>query len=158
MIDLQGYIQTTLDSLRPKLEEKKQTLEVYFPDDLPQVYTDPNRVMQVLTNLISNAWKYTPEGGWITVVARPVEGTVRVEVRDTGIGISDMDQAKLFTQFFRSEDPIVREEQGWGLGLNVTKRLVELLGGEIGVSSALGKGSTFWFNLPIEGPGSDGRV
>ncbi len=149
LLDLKTYLDQTLASLRPKLQEKNQTLELYAPDDLPQVYTDPNRVMQVLTNLISNAWKYTPEGGWITVVASAVDDQVRVEVRDTGIGISPEDQANLFTQFFRSEDPMVREEQGWGLGLNVTKRLVELLGGEIGVKSALSKGSTFWFTLPV---------
>ncbi len=79
---------------------------------------------------------------------------MRLEVRDTGIGISEEDQEKLFSQFFRSEDPAVREEQGWGLGLNVTKRLVELMGGKIGVRSQLGKGSTFWFTLPMNEPGT----
>jgi signal transduction histidine kinase len=149
-VSLQKYVGQVLDSLRPRLEEKGQTLEVYVPEDLPPVRADPNRVMQVLTNLVSNAWKYTPEGGWITVLARQDESQVRIEVRDTGIGISEEDQAELFKQFFRSEDQTVRDEQGWGLGLNVAKRLVELMGGTIGVQSQLGKGSTFWFAVPID--------
>jgi signal transduction histidine kinase len=74
---------------------------------------------------------------------------VQIAVADSGIGMSAEDQARLFTQFFRSENPAVREQQGWGLGLNVTRRLVELQGGEMGVTSELGKGSTFWFTLPI---------
>ncbi len=152
---LPGHIDEVLKTLSHKIEEKNQTLELYVPEDLPEVYADPNRFIQVLTNLLSNAWKYSPEGGWITVIARPAGGSVRVEVRDTGIGISEEDQEKLFSQFFRSEDPAVREEQGWGLGLNVTKRLVELMGGKIGVRSQLGKGSTFWFTLPIHEPATE---
>jgi signal transduction histidine kinase len=158
MLALDDYIQDTLDSLHPKMSEKDQTLELYIPEALPKVYTDSNRFMQVMTNLVSNAWKYTPDGGWITVVARPDGEWAKIEVRDTGIGISEEDQAQLFNQFFRSEDPAVREEQGWGLGLNVTKRLVELLGGEIGVSSTLGKGSTFWFSLPTQAPEASEEV
>jgi signal transduction histidine kinase len=106
-------------------------------------------LVQVLTNLVSNAWKYTPEGGEITIRAYPSEESIRVEVIDNGLGISPEDQAKLFTQFFRSESPEVREQVGWGLGLNVTKKLVEFMDGEIGFSSELNQGSTFWFSLPI---------
>jgi signal transduction histidine kinase len=144
-------LQETVNSLLPRIEEKNQTLEVYLAEDLPKVHADPNRFMQIVSNMMSNASKYTREGGWITVLAQPEGGVIRLEVRDTGLGISEEDQEKLFSQFFRSEDPAVREEQGWGLGLNVTKRLVELQGGEIGVESTLGKGSTFWFTLPQGG-------
>jgi signal transduction histidine kinase len=74
---------------------------------------------------------------------------IRMTVRDNGIGISPEDQQRLFSQFFRSDDSAVREQQGWGLGLNVTKSLVEAMGGKIGVESALRQGSIFWFTLPV---------
>jgi signal transduction histidine kinase/CheY-like chemotaxis protein len=145
-------IEETIHSLQHKIREKSQSLDTQLAPDLPKVYADPNRFVQILTNLLSNAWKYTPEGGRISIVAFPEGEHVRVEVRDSGIGISEEDQAKLFTQFFRSESPQVREQVGWGLGLNVTRRLVELMGGNIGVQSQLGKGSTFWFTLPVTPP------
>jgi signal transduction histidine kinase len=99
--------------------------------------------------LISNASKYTPQEGMIAITADVRAPFVRVAVADSGIGMSPDDQQKLFSQFFRSEDAHVREQQGWGLGLHVTKKLVEFFGGEIGAQSELGKGSTFWFTMPI---------
>jgi signal transduction histidine kinase len=149
LISLQDYITEAVNSLKPKIDEKGQMLTLDIPADLPQVHADPNRVVQVMNNLLSNAHKYTHTGGKITVRAFVDQDRVRVEVRDTGIGISAEDQIQLFTQFFRSEDPEVREQQGWGLGLNVAKKLVELMEGEIGMQSVFREGSTFWFTLPI---------
>lgn len=148
-LSLEKYVAEALRNLRPKISEKSQKLEVELPPDLPQVYADANRLVQVLNNLVSNAWKYSPPGGKIHLTASRVGEFVRLEVSDNGVGISEEDQAHLFSQFYRSEDPIVRDEQGWGLGLNVSRHLVELMGGKIGVRSAHQVGSTFWFTLPV---------
>ena len=112
------------------------------------VRSDEARLIQILANLVSNAHKYSPRGASITLSARPEDSQVRIAVADTGYGISPADQARLFNQFFRSEEPSIREQTGWGLGLHITRRLIELLGGQITVESAPGHGSTFSFSLP----------
>ncbi len=145
---VQVGVAETIQQLRTKIDEKKQLVELSIPEGCPPVYADQNRFLQVLTILLSNANRYTPENGCILVRAKPEGRSIRLEIEDNGIGISSQDQEALFTQFFRSEDPAVREQPGWGLGLAVAKRLVELMKGEMGVRSELGKGSRFWFTLP----------
>ncbi|MCK5318820.1 MAG: HAMP domain-containing histidine kinase, partial [Anaerolineales bacterium] len=147
-IPIADYINEIAAGFRPQFDAKKQSIKFSIEDSLPMVQADRNRLAQILTNLLSNANKYTPEGGSIAITASFSDNFVRTEIRDTGIGLSDEDQARLFTQFFRSEEPAVRNEVGWGLGLHVTHRLVKLMGGEIGVQSEPGEGSTFWFTLP----------
>jgi signal transduction histidine kinase len=143
-------IRDVVAQMKPQFDARKQTVEIEIPKDLPRAHTDPQRLMQILSNLLSNANKYTPEGGRIAIQAAVEGESVRTMVRDSGIGMTEQDQARLFTQFFRGDSPAVRDQPGWGLGLHVTKRLVEVLGGSIGVESKPGEGSTFWFTQPVE--------
>lgn len=148
-VSISECIDQALLHLKPNLEGKAQVLNCLLPPDLIQVIADPNRITQCLTTLISNANQYTPAGGQISIRAVQESSFVRIEVEDTGIGISSADQAHLFSAFFRSEAPEVRNQPGWGLALNVAKQLVGLMQGEIGVESAPNKGSAFWIKLPI---------
>ena len=147
-LDLARLIREVAGSLRPLIEAKRQRLRLDLGDALPAVWADADRVTQILTNLISNAYKYTLVEGSITVAARRDDGFVRVDVSDTGIGLSPEDQAQLFTKFFRAHDRSPQAGGGTGLGLVITRSLVELHGGRITVSSAPGQGSTFTFSLP----------
>lgn len=135
--------------LKVSIDQKGQALALQLPAEPVLVLADRGRVGQIITNLLSNAHKYTPSGGEITIEVTTDGSFARLEVRDTGFGISEEDQEKLFNQFFRSENPAVREQTGWGLGLSVVKMMVENQGGEVFFSSKLGEGSTFGFTLPV---------
>lgn len=147
--DLIAAIHNVASDLRETLDSRQQTLTLDLPQSLPPIHADRTRISQVLTNLISNANKYTPNGGAIRVALVPAGEFVEVLIIDNGIGISDEDQAKLFDQFFRSEDRQVREQVGWGLGLSIVKKLVEAQGGQVSFKSKLGEGSTFSFTVPF---------
>ena len=147
-LDLARLIPEVAGSLRPLIEAKRQRLRLDLGDALPAVWADADRVTQILTNLISNAHKYTLVDGSITVAARRDNGFVCVDVSDTGIGLSPEDQAQIFTKFFRVHDRSPQSSRGTGLGLVITRLLVELHGGRITLSSAPGQGSTFSFTLP----------
>jgi signal transduction histidine kinase len=148
-LDLARLIPEVAGSLRPLIEAKRQRLRLDLSQELPPVWADADRVTQILTNLISNAHKYTLVEGSIMVAARQDDRFVRVDVSDTGIGLSPEDQAKLFTRYFRAHDRSPQAVSGTGLGLVITRLLVELHGGRITMSSAPGQGSTFSFSLPI---------
>ncbi|RLC98289.1 MAG: hypothetical protein DRI77_05345 [Chloroflexi bacterium] len=142
-----------LQATRVQVEARSQQLTVEMPNNLPLVQADPARMTQVMINLLSNAYKYTPEGGHIRVRAWLQKGCVHCAVSDTGIGISPENMAKLFTKFFRSDDATVREIPGTGLGLSIVKSLVELQGGTIEVESQVGEGTTFTFTVPVAATG-----
>ncbi len=148
LVDVAAAVQQAVNGIRPQAEAKGQTLTANIPA-LPKARADAARLTQIASCLLANAHRYTPANGGITVSAETNDKTIRISVADTGIGIADNDRAKLFTPFFRSEDPAVREHKGWGLALHLAKRLAELFGGELGVETQLGKGSTFWFTLPM---------
>jgi PAS domain S-box-containing protein len=140
-----------VNSLAVPAESKDHTLSYEVAGGLPEVMGDRDRLNQVLTNLVSNAIRYTPEGGSIDVRAYPVEGAVRVDVTDSGIGIAPEDLGRIFERFYRADDPLVQEAAGTGLGLSITKMFVEMHGGRVWVESEPGKGSTFTFILPMLG-------
>jgi signal transduction histidine kinase len=122
-LDLVCLIEEVSQLLRPQLEARGQCLTLEVDPTLPEVLGDPARVTQILTNLLSNAHKYTPPGGCITVRVRGEERWVQVEVQDTGIGLSPEDQAQLFTPFFRAQHHTAQAAGGTGLGLAITRAL-----------------------------------
>ena len=157
-VEVMEVVDEVMRSTKRQVEDKRQTIELQLSPYLPLVWADRLRVGQVLTNLISNAHKYTPEGGNIIVGAEATnnqwdpEGAKRVVhlwVKDNGIGIGMEDQAKIFQRFFRSDDSKAREVPGTGLGLNITKSLVEMQGGRIWFESEFRAGTTFHFTIPV---------
>jgi signal transduction histidine kinase len=157
-VEVAEIVEDVMRSTKRQVEDKRQSIELQLPSSLPLVWADRLRVGQVLTNLISNAHKYTPEGGKIVVGAEAttnewdpegVRRVVHIWVRDNGIGISMEDQGKVFQKFFRSDDSKAREVPGTGLGLNITRSLVEMQGGRIWFESAFRGGTTFHFTIPV---------
>ncbi|HZY30521.1 MAG TPA: GAF domain-containing protein, partial [Candidatus Methylomirabilis sp.] len=176
---LREALEAALHVLRPQAEAKQQALRLQVADDVSTLMADPLRVRQILYNLLSNGVKFTPEGGSITVTAKMVSSSefavsssqpetrnpkpetasasefVEIAVADTGIGIKPDDLAKLFQPFTQLEPTFTKQAQGTGLGLALTKRLVELHGGTIWAESAgEGRGSTFTIRLPLRSPAS----
>jgi len=145
-----SLIEQVRDLLRPKVEDKEQRLRLVLPPALPKVYGDQARLIQILTNLMGNAYKYTPVGGEIAVYAYVRNGAMNVAVADTGIGIAPENQKKIFDRFYRIEDdPAVYEVSGTGLGLAISLSLIQMHGGEIWLESRLGMGSVFTFSIPL---------
>jgi signal transduction histidine kinase len=149
--------------LQTKVHERQQTLTLSLPAGLPLVRADAHRFNQILFNLVSNAVKYTPRGGSITIEAREVSAEavpederdglrpgryIQIDVRDTGVGIAPDDVPRIWERFYRTENPLKVEAGGTGLGLSLVKPLVRLLGGRIWVESQINVGSTFSFVLP----------
>lgn len=133
--------------LLSQAKEKGQALELSVDSDLPPVHADPKALESVFSNLITNAIKYTPEGGKIRVRARSDGKKVLVEVQDTGFGIDPKDQKRIFERFYRVKDEKTRFITGTGLGLAIVKGILDDLGGEISMKSAPGQGSTFIVSL-----------
>jgi signal transduction histidine kinase len=160
-VHLPEVVADVVHSNQRQVTEKEQTLVVNVPDDLPTVWGDRMRLAQVMTNLVSNANKYTPSGGLITIQAeqtkdrwngRSDRDVILVTIKDNGLGISQEDQMQIFQKFFRASDQKAREAPGTGLGLNITKNLIEMQGGVIWFESAFRQGTTFYFTIPLATP------
>jgi two-component system NtrC family sensor kinase len=148
-VDLSKTMVDAVENLRGHATSKQQRLRVSVPANLPSVLGNRLRLSQVVSNLVGNAIKYTPEGGDIRVWAEEQDHQLLVSVQDTGIGISAEDQAKLFEKFYRIKTKETEDIPGTGLGLAITRSIVEKHAGRIWVDSELGRGSTFTFLLPI---------
>ena len=146
-IDLAAIIGSTVSNFLPVAEERDLTLHTEL-DRAAAVHADPDRVAQVLRNLIANALWHTPPQGKITVETKVIDRMVSVSVADTGEGIAPEDLSHVFDRFYRADSARTRHTGGSGLGLAIAKSLIEAMGGRIGVDSELGKGSRFWFTLP----------
>jgi signal transduction histidine kinase len=157
-VNLPDVIQEVAGSQKAQIDEKGQTLDLNLQADLPLVWGDQSRITQILTNLLSNANKYTPDEGKISINAeqscepsttKGLPAVICVSLRDTGFGISKDEQRDVFQKFFRSDDSKVRESPGTGLGLSITRHLVEMQGGQIWFESEPGEGTTFYFTIPV---------
>jgi signal transduction histidine kinase len=157
-VDVADMVDDAVKSTKRQIDDKKQTVSVAIAETLPKVWADRTRVGQVLINLVSNAHKYTQEGGNIIIHAEQsanawdpegVPEVVHIWVEDNGIGISPEDQKKIFQAFFRSDDDQAQKATGTGLGLNITRSLVEMQGGRIWFESEYRKGTIFHFTVPV---------
>ena len=146
--DLPDAVEHTLLLVRERANRRSITLSCTLDERLGSVRADERKVKQVLLNLLSNALKFTPEGGRIDVRARALAGELEITVADTGVGISPEDQALVFDEF-RQVGSVSRKIEGTGLGLSISKKFIELHGGRMWVSSTPGVGSVFGFCLPV---------
>ncbi len=150
-IDLKKLIQETAKLNENYMPEKKLKITTTIPT-LPAVQTDPDRITQVISNLLTNASKFSPPKSNITITAQPLSKHILVSVKDQGIGILGKDQQKLFQPFSQVEQTLARKHQGTGLGLSICKGILSALGGRIWIESKQGKGTTFYFTVPFKAP------
>jgi signal transduction histidine kinase len=149
-VDLARVIGEVRDILRGTVTNRRLDVELELPAELGRVTVDPAKLRQILYNYLSNALKFTPDGGRVTIRAQVLDTVFRIEVEDTGIGIAADDLRKLFVPFRQLDASTTKRYQGTGLGLALTRRLAEAHGGKVGVHSVRGAGSTFWVELPRE--------
>jgi signal transduction histidine kinase len=150
--DVPSAMDNALTLVRGRADRNGIHLETVIAPDVAGYEGDERKFKQIVLNLLTNAVKFTPEGGTVTLGAHRANGAYVFSVTDTGIGIAPEDQETIFEEFRQVGADYDRKAEGTGLGLTLTRRLVELHGGTIRVESALGQGSTFIFNLPIGSP------
>lgn len=152
-VSLREIIHSSVASIRSLADNKSLSIVIQAPDSLPRFYGDRDRLVQVITNVLSNAIKFTPQGGMITVNARREDvprPQIEVRITDTGVGIPKQDLELIFEKFQRSGDILTPHSEGTGLGLAITKQIIEYHGGRIWAESTLGVGSTLIFTFPLD--------
>jgi signal transduction histidine kinase len=149
-VDATEPIHEAVATARVMAESKRLTVNVELPENLPRIYADGNRVRQITLNLLSNAVKFTERGaGAIKVSAEVQDQFVVVSVKDEGLGIAPENHELIFERFRQVEGSVTRRKGGTGLGLPISKKLIEMHGGQMWIESEVGKGSTFYFSFPI---------
>jgi Na+/proline symporter/nitrogen-specific signal transduction histidine kinase len=148
-VDVREVVADSLARMSQVFKEKGVQLEARLPDQTPTVQVDVDRLIQVLMNLLSNALKFSPEGSRVKVELRVLDGEVRIDVRDNGPGVRREDQERIFDKFWQAGDTLVAKPPGTGLGLNISRQIVEHFGGRIWVESQPGGGACFAFTLPL---------
>lgn len=151
-IDLTGILRQIVAEFEGSEMALGKRLEVVATEGLPPVWASPEYVYQILQNLIANALKFSSAGGRVSIRCTLRDNTLLTEVEDNGIGIPEQHQAHVFERFFQVDGTSTRAYGGTGLGLAIVRQLVEVHGGEVGLQSTPGAGSTFWFTLPTQPP------
>jgi len=147
-LDLKGSIEIVADIMAPQIKEKAIEFTVDLPEKAPSCLVDKTQLERVLTNLLGNAIKFTPEKGRISVGVKEKKDFLQVDIQDSGLGISEDNLANIFEEFYRVDNPINQNVKGTGLGLSLVKHIVEAHKGRIWANSKPGKGTTFSFTIP----------
>lgn len=147
-VDLKEVIEQAKASVLAQVEERQHVFIEEIDTNLPTVRADPARTVQILINLLSNAYKYTPNGGEIKIKAVPNNGRVYVSIKDTGVGLNEEELRKLGTKFWRSNNDHSLKQRGTGLGFSITRNLIEMMSATLDIQSKPGQGSTFTIGLP----------
>ena len=150
LTDLTRLISSVMTDFRLEAGELGKKLTAVIDKKIPKIYIDEDQIRQVYANLISNAVRYTKKGGVISVKVYLSKNFIMTEIKDNGIGIPKREQKRVFDKFFRASNALKIETDGTGLGLFLSKTIVESSGGKMGFRSSEGKGSTFWFTLPVK--------
>jgi signal transduction histidine kinase len=149
-VSLTDLVDGLLAMYRPQAEKKNIELRAAVEPLMPAAQQDAGKLRQILTNLVTNAIKFTPEGGRVVVRAEANGGDLILTVTDTGVGIAPEDQEVVFEKFRQAASPMTREHEGTGLGLSIVRELSKLLGGDVTLRSEVGRGSTFTVHVPLE--------
>lgn len=149
-VDVRRLLEEAAEKVKPLMKQRSMTFEVTLSEKLGEARIDKDKVSGMIVNLLGNAAKYTPEGGTVTLAAIRQDDQLKIEVRDTGVGIAEEEAEQVFEKFFRSANPAVRDNVGTGLGLPLAREIARLHRGDITLASKLGEGSTFTALLPVQ--------